>query len=230
MHVLTYQEKKKRLEVFLKKYDYDEKMKDFILNSLSTNCMCDVVSQAYSACDILEENDNMYLEFLANLEKYFTLDHNIIDVGGGVYPALATYIKEKQVKLKTGTITVFDQNLVVNKLNGIILKKEAFTEKTKIKSCDLIIGTYTCEATIPIIRNARKNHIPFSIALCGCTHFESQKLKSIPYLSYHQMQYLWNEYVMSEVNKGLPNDMEIKIDYFNNIKHPYPIITKTYKK
>lgn len=227
---LTYQEKKKRLEAFFKKYDYDEEIEKFILNSLSTNCMCDVISQAYSACDILEEKDNMYLEFLTNLEKYFTLDHNIVDVGGGLYPALATYIKEKQVKLKKGTITVFDSDLVVNKLNGIVLKKELFTENTQIENCDLIIGTYTCEATIPIIRNARKNYIPFSIALCGCTHFSSQELNSIPYYANYQIQNLWNEYIMDEIYKDLPNDMEIKIDYFKNPYHPYPIITKTYKK
>lgn len=34
---------------------------------------------------------------------------------------------------------------------------------------------------------------------------------------------------MDEVYKNLPNDMEVKIDYFETPNYQYPIITKKYK-
>lgn len=226
---LTYKQKLERLNEFFKKFKYEEEEKQFIIDSLKTVNMCDLVVQVYSACGLLNEIDNIYLEFIQKIKKYFTLDTNIIDVGGGFYPALASYINEEQIKLGKGSITVFDPLLIPSKLKNIILKKEEFTEETKVDKCDLIIGTYPCEATIPIIRNARKNHNEFSIALCGCTHFSKEYLYTIPFYMSHHITKLWNDYVMDETYKNLPNDMEVKIDYFDNPNHPYPILTKKYK-
>lgn len=226
---LTYKQKLEKLNDYFKRYKYNEEEKQFIVDSLTNNRMCDIVLQVYSECGILKDEDNIYLEFIKNLKRYFTLDKDIIDVGGGLYPALATYINKEQIKLKRGSITVFDPLLIPSKLKNIVLKKEEFTENTRVEKCDLIIGTYPCEATIPIIKNARKNNKEFSIALCGCTHFSKEYLNTIPFYMSQYIPKLWNEHVMDEVYKNLPNDMEIKIDYFENPIHQYPIITKKYK-
>lgn len=176
----------------------------------------DVLRQIYDEIGLLSDEDNLYLGFIKILEENFDIDSNIIEVGGGVIPSLAKHIHLKQ---KKGSITVYDPRLShsIKDEPGFKLKREKFTDKTKINKANIIIGLMPCEATELIIRKAAKQKINFLIGLCEGGH-QAYDDYFDDYLFEKQMKSL----ATREIEKN--NLGELGIASLKSYSDPYPVI------
>ena len=101
---------------FLKdhKEDYTEEEKEMILKNYAWGkkekaLVPDILRQIYDELDLLSPTKNIYLGFLKLIEKNFSIDGNLVELGGGRIPSLAKKIALQQ---KNGTITVYDDKLI----------------------------------------------------------------------------------------------------------------------
>lgn len=116
-------------EQFLLKYadNYPKELLEYIKKNYDkdiTRELPDSMNQIYDATGVFSEYENPYLQYLNLIEKYFDLRSNILEIGGGFYPSLASHIADRQLKLKSGTITVYDENLITTSLKNINLVKK----------------------------------------------------------------------------------------------------------
>ena len=127
-----------------------------------------VLRQIYAHSKLLEDKDNEYLSFLNYLlYKKYNLGGNILEIGGGVYPVLSSYIDKYQRKIGCGTITVVDPQLGISKLGSIKLVKDKFNIDS-IKKYDLIISQSPCLITHEVIDSSIDNGKEFFVTLCRC--------------------------------------------------------------
>ena len=172
-----------KLNDYLSKYGklYDKRalkfIKDSFLELTDPADAPDILLQVYSELGIYSAADNLYLSHLNNIKRHFSIGGNILEVGGGMFPAFARLLSKEQIKLNSGKLTVYDPNLIIQKLSNqnIKLVKKEFDGATNINDFDLIVGIYPCEATESIIINACKNKKDFYLAMCGCVHFDFMK-------------------------------------------------------
>ena len=119
---------------------------------------------------------NPYLAYLKLLEQHFDISSNILEIGGGFYPAFATHVRDRQLQTKKGTITVYDKMLVTQDLPHMKLVKQDFKIQDSVAPYDLLVGILPCDATTLIIKKANEENKNFFIVLCNCTHFSRQYL------------------------------------------------------
>ena len=131
-----------------------------------------MISQVYSRLGLNTPSVKKYNYHLERIKDIFSLNRNIIEVGGGFLPAFGELVAEEQLKIGKGTITVYDPRLVFNepKYINMTLHKEYFTTNSDVSNHDLLVGIYPCEATEAIIESAIKNDKDFYVAMCGCSH------------------------------------------------------------
>lgn len=167
---------------FLKdhKEDYAEEEKEMILKNYAWGkkekvLVPDILRQIYDELDLLSPTKNIYLGFLKLIEKNFSIDGNLVELGGGRIPSLAKKIALQQ---KNGTITVYDDKLITttSKQENLILKKERLKSDTDINA-DLLVAFMPCEGTKTAFSIAKKNNLDFIVAFCeGSCHQEETDL------------------------------------------------------
>lgn len=127
-----------------------------------------ILRQIYAQSNLLNDNDNEYLRLLNYLLfKKYNLGGNILEIGGGVYPVLSSYIDAYQRRIGKGTITVIDPRLGISKLGNIKLVKDNFSIDD-IKNYDLVISQSPCIITHDVLDSAIDNGKEFFVTLCKC--------------------------------------------------------------
>lgn len=167
------------LNEYQEKYPKDaiEFIKNNFLNNYDTKCDPDILIQLYANFGIIPPEENYYLNFAKMIGDKYGWNCQILEIGGGFFPAFSYHISQLQkVKQQGGSITVYDPLLVTTSLENIALHKEKFTEETDISSFDVLVGIMPCEATRLIIKKAIKDHKQFFIAMCGCTHYHDDEI------------------------------------------------------
>ena len=165
-----------------------------------------VFYQIFSAIDALPQEINPYYQFMKIIEKEFGLERDIIDVGGGMFPALSLEIAKRQKEIGKGTITCYDPELVTTTLDGITLKKEKFTLSSSIPENALIIGQKPCEATETIIRTSSIKNLEVFVQLCACTHNVPREYR----LSHTETKNLWYSYIQELAEDTLPEGFSLE--------------------
>lgn len=159
----------------------------------------DILMQIYSELGIESPKGNYYKRQLANLKNKFDIRCNILDVGSGMIPSFANLLAQEQLRLGTGTVTLYEPLLLTTepKHRNMTLYKTEFTSKTHIKEFDLLTGILPCGATESIVENACRNQKDFYIAMCGCTHFDY-----IPWYMYVTPE-MYQEHVIEKTKRLL---------------------------
>ena len=133
--------------------------------------------QLYSIFGMIPPNrDNNYLH-MEYIKKHFGLDRNIVDAAGGRFPAFAKIVRQEQIKIGAGTITVIDPSIIQLDegdplFEGIKLERRQFTLEQPLPPCDLLTGISPCDATEAIIDSACRNKIDFYLAFCPCEYLK----------------------------------------------------------
>lgn len=217
------------LENYLLKYgsNYPQDLLKYIIEHYGKDLdkeMPDPINQIYDATGLYTKEENPYLQYLKLIKDYFDIRGNILEIGGGFYPSLASHIADEQIRLKSGTITVYDKNLVTTSLKNIKLIKRDFTTEDDINNFDLLVGIMPCQATSLIIKKANESGKEFFLALCGCTHFSRE------YLMFHQPTLeSWFEHIRNIYYKTNIDDANL-IEIISPTKYnKYPILIKKNK-
>lgn len=177
-----------------------------------------VMYQIYTKLGLVSKYSNRYFGFMEELINHFNIDQNIVEVAGGYFPIFAEELGKLQ---RSGSITVYDPNLVVNNLGRLVLKKETFHLGTNIDNCNLIVGISPCESTGTIIKKANSEHKEFFIAMCGCDHSPSS--------IYRPSYYNWESYIYDLIDASIDENASIETVYINErYEYPYPILMKKY--
>ena len=184
----------------------------------------DILMQLYAEFHLLSVKENYYAAFAKKIGKIYGWNTRILEIGGGFFPAFSRTMHAYQEKKGMGTITVYDPQLVVTKLEGISLKKEEFTKETDIKDYDLLVGIMPCTVTRLMIQKAIQEHKEFFIALCGCTHFDIEELPRsmfgfIP-LSYED----WVTQVYALAKEQEKDGFEVTMEDAKQYSFQYPVI------
>ena len=129
--------------------------------------------------------DDFYLQHINTIKENFDISGNILEVGAGYYPSFGKKMALEQLKINSGTITLYDEYLAIDKplTKNMRLVKDSFSSQTDIKSYDLIVGIMPCEATRIMIQRACEERKDFYIALCSCVN-DPVLLDQDPYLRY----------------------------------------------
>jgi len=156
---------------------YDEGVLEYIKENFWKSIggdVPDVLMQIYTELGITYHNKGFYEEHINNIKKNFNIKGNILDVGCGSIPAFGNLIAKEQLRLGSGTVTLYDPHLAMNKPKypNITLVKDVFYSKCDVSKYDLITGILPCDATDDIIESACKNNKNFYIAMCGCVHYD----------------------------------------------------------
>lgn len=220
-----------KFKEFLSKYN--NKYSDYALEYIATYFLydiknyrrIDIMNQIYAEIGVFPDNKNLYKGILNFIKEKHDINCNILEIGCGYFPIFAKYIDEEQKKSDSGSITVYDPNLVVENLGNIILNKRFLLTDDNIDRYDLVVGISPCEATELLINKASLAKKDFIIALCECTFFniEDEKIKDFSISA-------WHEYVKETV-KMLNPDKEVEMDYLcPSYDYEFPIISCTTKK
>lgn len=159
----------------------------------------DILMQIYTELGIENVGGSYYQRHLENLKTKFNIGCNVLDVASGIIPSFANLLAHEQLRIGTGTVTLYEPLLGITKPkhHNMTLHKEKFTLETHIKEFDLVTGIMPCGATETIIENACRNQKDFYIAMCGCTHFDY-----IPWYMYVTPE-SYQEYVIEKTNRLL---------------------------
>lgn len=118
----------------------------------------DYVLQILSVLEILDEKNDVYKYLFKEICKYHDIKQNILEIGCGKYPSLARIIAKKQIKIKQGTITVYDPKLVLTNAYPLKLKRERFNYGTNLNRFGLIIGINPGDNIEAIIEKSNEEH------------------------------------------------------------------------
>ena len=106
-----------------------------------------------------------FFDYMIN--RGFSFDGNVIEVGSGYFPIFSRYIEQYQNERGlSGAISVYDPKLIETLPSRIEYHKEQFTEETDVSRCSLLVGVYPCSCTMTVVKSALKNDIPFGIIIC----------------------------------------------------------------
>lgn len=170
MRILNNIEKQKMLDKYFNLYgdSYNEMQINNIKEDFGIMYK-DCLTQIYDALGLLNEDENPYIGFRNIIEKNFGLDINILEIGGGVYPALSYNINKRQKEIGKGSITVYDPMLSKGLVSdGVRLVKQGFNYDIPINEFDLIIGKEPCAATEMIIEVCNNDNKSMIISPCKC--------------------------------------------------------------
>ena len=139
-----------------------------------SNACPDILMQIYTELGIESSEGNFYKEHVKRIQERFDIGRNILDIASGRIPAFANSLAHEQLRIRKGTITLYEPLLIETKPKhrNMTLHKTEFTSEISIKEFDLLTGIMPCEATELIIEQACRNRKDFYVAMCGCTHFE----------------------------------------------------------
>lgn len=213
----------KKLENFIKQYGqyYPKEAIDFILANFNDKCDADIVLQIRSKLDLIAEEDDLYDGFLKILAQYDLNKGDILEIASGFYPILAEKLA-KQPNIRS--VTAVDPRVIPSPLKQVQTEKRLFKLSDNTKKYTCFVALKPCEATISIIKNAYSFHKPFTIGLCGCTHFTY--INQLLPISYGD----WEKHVEGVIKDNLEDYANIYIDYLDGrYNYPYKIFTKTYK-
>ena len=168
----------RKFDEFKEKYQhfYSEEAWDYIesefYRKIDSKGAPDILMQIYTELELNNKGTFFYKRHLKLLKELFPISGNILEVCSGYIPSFANLIANEQLKLNSGTITIYEPNLVnlTPKHPNMTLHKEEFTLSTEISQYDLVTALLPCEATETIIESACRNRKDFYIAMCGCVH------------------------------------------------------------
>ena len=142
-----------------------DRLKRATLVGRSSSLTYPLLRQTYDLFGFEDEKTSIYLNYIKLIQKHFSIDRNVIEVAGGPIPRLSFQIATKQTK---GTVTVYDPLMhpMKHNLNNLVIKKESFTDKTKVPEGSLMVSFMPCEATETFIRYATDHNLDFMVALC----------------------------------------------------------------
>lgn len=166
----SYEERTKILNEYLSMYgdSYSERDIEILRNDFGKSTR-DHISQIYYAMNMLNDEENPYLKLTNLIEKIYGLDLNVLEVGGGIYPALSKSISRRQEQIGKGHITVYDP-MLSRKLDfkNITLQKQNFYSYIDTSKYDIIIGKEPCAATFDVIDSANKYKKELLLSPCKC--------------------------------------------------------------
>lgn len=157
--------------ISMEKYTPDkeelERLKRATLTGRRSSLTYPLLRQAYDLFGFEDEKTSIYLNFIKKIEENFSIDRNIVEVAGGPIPRLSFQIASKQTK---GKVTVYDPLMHPTdyNLDNLVIKREMFTQDTKVDEDSLMIAFMPCESTELFIRYATTHNLDFIVALCGC--------------------------------------------------------------
>ena len=222
----------KKLADYLQIYGwgYSDNNIDLLLSTflapIPTKDLPDILKQIYAAFDMLEPEENCYLQFAKMVGERYGWDAHILEIGGGVFPAFAKYVDELQQEHGgKGTITTYDPWLVVDKLGNVKLHREAFSYSMPVDSFDLIVGIMPCKATEAIIRKATLSHKEFFLAMCGCIHYELIRDPSGCMMMSRLTYENYKREVYALAKKQEADGFEVREEYAKQYSFKYPIIS-----
>ena len=227
---MTNKELKGKLEAFLDEYssEYPKGATDYIRTNFWKRRKPfeapDILMQIYSELGVYKEKDNLYIKYLEMIKSIFSLDCNMLEIGGGFIPSFSNIIAKEQLKTGHGTITVYDPVLLPKKLkySNLKLVKDKFTMDTNISSYDLLVGIFPCDVTETIIKKACIEKKDFYIQMCGCTHFTLDQI-----MEYGLSVPIYQKYIIDLANSMLNENICIdKLD--NKCGIDYPILYKKF--
>lgn len=151
---------------------FSQKSLDFLICNLGVSSYKDtsLLEAIYSYLELIPYSKDRYRWFANFISDVYGTDGNILEVGCGIFPALAFYLDELQRRRGKGTITAYDPYLFKGQLGNVKAVRKKFDEKESLKNYDLIIGMKPCNATSMIIRRANDAIKPFAIIQCDCSH------------------------------------------------------------
>lgn len=211
-------EKDKLINSYLEKYgDSYNDYQIYLIKENFGKSYKDYLTQIYHALNLYRNDENPYIGITNIIEKIFGLDINIVEVGGGVYPALSECIAKRQMRINKGTITVYDPYLSKKlDLKHINLKKEYFYGYGEEKA-DLVIGKEPCAATNTLINFATINKKNLVLSPCECYELlpEYYEFDNNPIAQ-------WYEYVKDQITYQKDDNLhtyylETKYNYNNPI-------------
>lgn len=212
----------KNLQDFLDAYskEYPPLAIDAILRDFDTDAKYDILMQVKSKLNLLKEEEDIYQGFINHLKEEELARGNILEVGSGFYPILA----ERLSKIKGTRVTAIDPNLVTTHIPGLKLIRRKFPDAVNVENYDSVVAMMPCDATISIIRESNKRHIPFSIMLCQCTHFPHPALFEPIYYE------KWENYVFECIERTRQSDSILSEKQLpDSYQLPFKIITMKYK-
>lgn len=156
------------LKDFLRGKSYSQAELKYINNNFENMAASCIIRQIYSTLGMLDKDENEYLKVFEYLKQNFDLGCNILEIGGGHYPALAEFIDSYQTKISKGTITVIDPKLVVNRLGNIKLIKDEFKYNNDTSKFNLIVSQAPCDKFEEVIASAINQRQRFFVTFCDC--------------------------------------------------------------
>ena len=173
--------------------------------------------QIFSYLDFFKDNKDVYRALLGKLQDYFSLESKILEIGCGSIPAFARLIDEEQQNLGSGTITAYDDALITDSLGNIELYKKKLTDED-VSRFDLLVSTFSCNATDKILAVARENKLPYFMHLCSCNHGFSSMTD-------------WHNNIYHQAKMDLDPGAVLDLDSVNlaGKSFDYPILIKTYR-
>lgn len=225
---------RKDLEKKLKKYFeenaefYDDFHISFTMENiedyLNGGDEVDLLAQvAYAIGEKSRHKTTGHDRFFKYLIEHNGLGQDILEVSSGAYPILADKIDKYQTKIGKGTITAIDPLLIPTKLGNIKLNRSLFDKDTDISKYSLVTGYYPCEPTYDIIVKANEEDKDFTIALCGCNHFN----KVYPYFGMAGYN-TWINFLYNTAMATVSHNREIVMEDVEGFE--YPLILSRIKK
>lgn len=225
INIEKYFENKKKILAFIEKnrskyITLGNWMKKFIEDDLvlsrSINKTPVVLMQILSKFNVYSDGYDPYKELAKLLEKYSFLEGNCCEVGAGNYPRLAE-LTAPQIKLKKGTLTIYEPNILFTKIDNVTIIKDKFKKSTNINHIDTIYGMFPCEASITIAEKAFEEDKNLLLAFCSCDHSTKEHPK--------WLGTYWAEDFCMDYREKYGHEVEI-IDWPTTIGIDFPIMVR----
>lgn len=167
MKIINNNDYNKLLSLF-ERCDFTEEKKKYILEHFESNNQSSLFQQLYASLGILSYDENDYLQVFERLVKIHILARDILVIGDGYYPVFSEYIDLYQQKIKSGTITLYEPNILISKLGNISIQKEKFCLNTDISKFDLIVAKEPCTVFNDVVVAAIRQRKDFFVTFCDC--------------------------------------------------------------
>ncbi len=176
--------------------------------------------QLFSKFQVIYPEVDPYLFIYQLLKKFSFLNGNCCEVGAGFYPRLAELVLPT-LEQNHHKLTVYDPELVLERLGNAKLVKDKFTSQTSMKDIDTIYGLFPCEATIPMIDKAILENKNLLLAFCGCDHSTPEHLKWVGEW--------WSEDVCMDYCEKYGKEIQI-LKWPDEYQIPFPIMVREKQK
>lgn len=177
------------------------------------------LEQIYEVAGLIKPNCSVYKKMFELIKQEFNLKRDVIEIGSGVFPLLGHSLREYQLKIGGGTVTVYDSKVWREYPTKAKLVDRYFNDRVELQKNSLLVGLFPCESTEMIIERALKEKLEFCIALCGCNHSNNPSLTT---REYHEM-------LIDQLMKQISPEKFLKVKYFpkacfGNRHNGFPIL------